>query len=122
MSLGTDTQLEQPVVGADDVFGCGVGDVGDVALDPGQCAGLGLQFTVDALGGVGELDEPVAFDGGLAGHGLLGLADLLVDALEGSAGPVVLVPVVPHLVAAFVAWPGRPDWTNTCPSGISASG
>src|SRR3954453_2951327 len=83
-------------------------------LDPGQRAGLGLQFAVDGLGGIGELDEPVAFDRGLAGYGL---ADLLVDALERPAGPIVLVLVVPHLVAAFVARPGRPRLNEHLPVG-----
>ena len=60
--------LEQPVVGADDELsgdGCAVGaggEVGDVSLDPGQRPGLGLQFPVDAVGALAELDEPVPPD------------------------------------------------------------
>jgi hypothetical protein len=38
------------------------GEVGDVALAPGQRPGLGLQVPVDGVGAGAELDEPVAFD------------------------------------------------------------
>jgi hypothetical protein len=56
--------LEEPVVGADDEVGgdggaVGAGsEAGDVALDPGQGPGFGLQFAVDALHGSVEGDEP----------------------------------------------------------------
>lgn len=48
--------LGQPLVGADDLLGGGIGDIRDVAFDPGQRAGLGLQFAIDGLGGAGEFD------------------------------------------------------------------
>jgi len=106
--------LEQPMVSADHelrgdgrAVGAG-GEVGDVALDPGQCAGLGLQFAVDGVGVTGELDEPVALDGHLPGDGFLGLGDLLIDPAQGPPGPVVTVLVVDDLVAVAAVRPGRP--------------
>jgi hypothetical protein len=63
------------VVGADDEVGgdggaVGAGsEVGDVALDPGQGPGFGLQFAVDALHGSVEGDEPVPLDGRQPGDG-----------------------------------------------------
>ena len=64
--------------GADDELWSLIGEARGVALDPGQAPGFGLQVTVDALGRPGELDEPVAFDWGLTGDGLLGFGDLSV--------------------------------------------
>jgi hypothetical protein len=61
----------QLVVGADDELWGLAGEVGGVALDPGQGSGFGLQVTVDALGATGELDEPVPLDRRLPGDGLL---------------------------------------------------
>lgn len=57
------------------------------SLDPGQRPRLDLQLAVHCLGGVNDLDEPVPFDRDVSGDGLLGLCDLLVDALERAAGP-----------------------------------
>ena len=54
-------------------------EVGDVSLQPGQSSRFGFQSPVDPPGAAGELDEPVAFDRGLARDGLLRLGDLLVD-------------------------------------------
>ena len=102
------------MVGADHEFGgdrgaVGAGgQVGDVALDPGQRPGLGLQFPVDGLGAVGELDEPVPLDLGLARDGLLGFGDLLVDAAQGPPGTVVALLAIDHLVTAAAVRPGRP--------------
>jgi len=50
------------VVGADQELRGRVVDVGDVALEPGQSAGFGLELAVDGLGRAGQGDEPVAFD------------------------------------------------------------
>ena len=69
----------QAVVGADDCLGVGVGQVGDVALPPGQGAGPFLQVAVDAPGGAGQVHEAVALDGDLSCDGFLGLGDLGVD-------------------------------------------
>ena len=44
---------------------------------------------------------------GRGGDGLLGLGDLLVDAAQAPAGPVVLVLVVDDLVVALVGGAGR---------------
>jgi hypothetical protein len=41
--------------------------VGEVALEPGQVTGSGLELAVDALDGAVELDEPVPLDGGELG-------------------------------------------------------
>jgi hypothetical protein len=68
------------VVGGDHELRARAGQVGDVALDPGQRPRLGLQGAVDGLVGADELDEAVAFDRHLPGHCALGLGDLLVDA------------------------------------------
>jgi len=48
------------VVGADDELRGLIGQVGGVALDPGQGTGCGFQVAVDALGRPGQFDEPVA--------------------------------------------------------------
>lgn len=69
----------QAVVGADDCLGVGVGQVGDVALPPGQGAGPFLQVAVDAPGGAGQVHEAVALDGDRSCDGFLGLGDLGVD-------------------------------------------
>ena len=98
--------LEELVVGADHELGGdrgavrAGGQVGDVALHPGQRPGLVLELAVDGPGAAGQLDEPVALDRRLAGDGLLGLFDLLVDAAQRPAGPVVAVLVVDDLVPA----------------------
>jgi len=66
------------VVGADDEVGGdqlsvrGGGEVGLVALDPGQGAGLGFQLAVDALDRAVEGDEPVPLDRGQPGDGFGG--------------------------------------------------
>ena len=67
----------QAMVGA---YNClGVGQVGDVALPPGQGPGPFLQVAVDAPGGAGQVHEAVALDGDLSCDGFLGLGDLGVD-------------------------------------------
>lgn len=48
---------------------------------------LGLQFPVDAPGAAGQPDDPVALHGGFAGHRILGLGDLLIDAAQSPPGP-----------------------------------
>ena len=58
--------LEQPVVSLDHERRCDAGQVGDVALEPGQLPRFGLQIPVDALGRAVQPDEPVAFDRRLA--------------------------------------------------------
>src|SRR5258705_11803957 len=65
------------------------GEVGGVALPARQPAGLGFQVAVDALGGPGQLDEPVSFDRRGAVNGALGFGDLLVDAAQTAPGPVM---------------------------------
>ena len=70
----------------------------------------------------GSADEPVAFHRDLAGHGLLGLADLLIDAAQGAAVPVVPVLVVNDLVAAAAARPGRPRLGEDLPVGEVLAG
>jgi len=89
--------LEQPVVGADHELRARLGQVGDVALEPGQRAGLGLQHPVHGLVGADELDESVAFDRHLPGHRALGFGDLLVDAVQRAPGSISLVLVVDAL-------------------------
>jgi hypothetical protein len=55
--------LEQPVVGVDDELGghrCAVGtclEVGDIAFQPGESAGLRFECPVDAPGPAGQLDD-----------------------------------------------------------------
>src|SRR6185437_4987884 len=82
--------------------------VGDVALEPGQVPGLGLELAVDAPGGAVELDEPIALDRGQPGDGLGRLGNLLVDPAQRAPGPVGLVAVVDDLVTAPVLRPGGP--------------
>jgi site-specific DNA recombinase len=120
--------LEQPVVGADHelrgdrgAVRAG-GQVGDVALDPGQRPGLGFQFAVHRPGAAGELDEPVPLHRGLAVDGLLGLADLLIDAAQGATGAVVPVLVVDDLVAAAAGRSGRPRLGEHVPIGDVRAG
>lgn len=110
------------MVGVDHELGGDVREVGDVAFEAGKGACLGFQGPVDTLGGAGELDEPVAFDRGLAGDGLLGLGDLFVDAVQGAPSPVRPVLVVDDLVAALILGAGRQGWVKMCPSGICSSG
>ena len=69
----------QTVVGADDCLGVGVGQVGDVALPPGQGPGPFLQVAVDAPDVARQAHKAVAFDGDLSCDGFLGLGDLGVD-------------------------------------------
>jgi site-specific DNA recombinase len=120
--------LEQLVVGADHELGrdrravWAGPQVRDVALQPGQGAGFLLELAVHGAGAAGQADEPVAFHRGLAGHGLLGLADLLVDAAQGAAGPVVPVLVIDHLVAAAAVRPGRPRLGEDLPIGDLLTG
>ena len=110
------------MVGVDHELGGDVREVGDVAFEAGKGACLGFQGPVDTLGGAGELDEPVAFDRGLAGDGLLGLGDLFVDAVQGAPSPVRPVLVVDDLVAALVLGPAGQGWVKMCQSGICSSG
>jgi hypothetical protein len=115
--------LEQPVVSGDhelrgDGGAVGAGlQVGDVALDPGQRPGFGLQFPVDAVGALAELDEPVPLDRCLPGDGVLGLGDLLIDATQGAPGPVVPVLVVDDVVPAATTRPSRPALGEDMPVG-----
>ena len=81
--------LEQAPVGADDLLGVRVGQVGDVGLPPRQGFRFLLQFPVDRASAAGELDEPVALERGLAGDSGLGLGDLGLDALERAPAAVV---------------------------------
>ena len=71
--------LYRRLVGADDCLRGGVGQVGDVALPPGQGAGSCFQVAVDAPGGAGQVHEAVALDGDLSCDGFLGLGDLGID-------------------------------------------
>jgi hypothetical protein len=111
--------LEELVVGADHelrghwrAVRAG-GQVRDVALQHSKGAGLGLKVPVDGPGAAGQPDEPVPLHRSVPGHGLLGLADLLVDAAQRPAGPVSLVLVVDDLVAAAAVRAGRhPDGTR----------
>jgi hypothetical protein len=70
---------------------------------------------VEARGGAGQLDEAVAFDGGLARHRVGGLGHLLVDAAQGAPGPVGLVLVEDRLVVALVGRAGRPGLGEDVP-------
>jgi hypothetical protein len=88
-------------VGGDRFAARGGGEVGLVALDPGQGAGFLSQAAVDALDCAVELDEPVPLDRGQPGDGLGGLGDLLVDAVQRPPCPVGLVGVVDDLVTAL---------------------
>jgi len=99
------------VIGIDDERRSDGGEVGGVALQAGQAAGFGFQVSIDALGGAGELDEPVAFDRGVTVDGAFGLSDLLVDAAQGAAGTVVAVLVVDEPIrdaASLLTRGGRP--------------
>ncbi len=101
------------------------GQVGYVALQPGEAAGLGFQFPVDGLVGAGDLDEPVPLDGGFPGDGVRGLGDLLVDAAQGAAGAVGLVLVVDHpvpLAAGLLQVAGRPGLGEDLPVGDGFAG
>jgi hypothetical protein len=91
--------------------------VGLAALDPGQGAGLVLQFAVDALDRAFELDEPVALDRGEPGDRFRGLGDLLVDAVQRPPGPVGPVGVVDDLATALVLRPGGPGLGEDVPVG-----
>ena len=51
---------------------------------PAWARALAFEVAVDALGRAGEPDESDAFDRHLALDGLLGLADLFVDAAQGA--------------------------------------
>jgi peptidoglycan/LPS O-acetylase OafA/YrhL len=108
----------QLVVGPDDELRCLFDEVGGVALQPGQTTDLGLQLTVDALGGAGELGESVAFDRGSPVDDLLGLGDLLGDAAQRAPGPVVAVLVVDDAIgdtACLFAAGGRPGLGEDLP-------
>ena len=99
------------MVGADDELRGLAGEVGGVALDPGQRPGFGLQVTVHALLGPGELDEPVTFDRNLSGDGFFGFGDLLIDPTQRTPGPVVTVLVVDHPIrdaSGLLGGGGRP--------------
>ena len=120
--------LEELVVGADHELGGHWRavrtrpQVRDVALQPGQGAGLLLEVPVDLPGAAGQLDEPVPLDRRIPGDGLLGLADLLAGAAHGAAGSVSLVLVVDDLVAAPAARPGRPGLGEDVPVGDLLAG
>jgi hypothetical protein len=73
------------VVGTDQELRARFGQVGDVALPPGQRASFGLQRAVDALGGAGEGDEPVALDRHLPRDGALGSRTEMDRQLEENA-------------------------------------
>lgn len=80
------------------------GEVGHVPLDPRQRPRLRFQRSVDGAGATGQLHEPVPLHRGLAGHGLLSLGDLFVDAPQASAG-------CPHPVHQVVGRSmGRSTW------------
>jgi hypothetical protein len=65
--------------------------------------------------GVVEGDEPVPLDRCLPGDSLLGFGDLLADAAQRAAGPVVAVLVIDHLVPAAAARPGGPGLGEDVP-------
>jgi hypothetical protein len=98
------------------------GEVGDVALQPGQGPGLRLVLAVDALGRAVEGDEPVPLDRGEAGDGPGGLGDLLVDPMQGPPYPVGLVLVVDDLVPALGGGPGGPGLGENVPVGDVLAG
>jgi hypothetical protein len=100
----------------------GGGEVGLAALDPGQGAGFGLEFAVDALDRAVQGDEPVALDWREACDGLGCLGDLLVDAVQRPAGPVGAVLVAGDLVAALVFRPGGPGLGEDAPVGDLLAG
>jgi hypothetical protein len=107
----------RPLVGADHELRGRVGQVGDVALDPGQRAGLGFQGAVDGFVGADERDEPVALDRYLPGHRLLGLGDLLVDPAQRAPRPIGLVLVVDDLVTPLVGRSGGSELDEDQPVG-----
>jgi site-specific DNA recombinase len=101
------------------------GEVGGVALEPGQGAGPGLEFAVHRVLAGGEGDEPVPLDRDEPGDGFLGLGDLLIDPAQGAAAAVGAVLVVDHLVAAaggFVRPGGRPGLGEDVPVGEVLAG
>jgi site-specific DNA recombinase len=116
------------VVGADDEVGGdglsvrGGGEVGLVALDPGQGPGLGLELAVDALDRSVEGYEPVALDRSEAGDGFRGLGDLLVDPVQRPPGAFSAVLVVDDLVTALVFRPGGPGLGEDVPVGDLLAG
>ena len=81
--------LPQLVVGAHHVLRSRRLQVGDVALQPGQGTGFGLEVTVDAawLPPVSWTNR-FRFTARLPGDRLLRFDDLLVDPAQGAAGPV----------------------------------
>ena len=105
----------QVVVGADHELGGDRGavragrQVGGVALEPGQGAGLGLECAVDRVLALGEGDEPVPLDRDEPGDGFLGLGDLLIDPAQGAAAAVGAVLVVDGLVPA-AGWLSALRW------------
>ena len=96
--------------------------VGDIALDPGQCPGLGFQLPVDGVGALAELDEPVPLDWRPSRDGVFGFGDLLVDAAQCAAGAVVPVLVVDDLVTAAAVGPGGPGLGEDVPVGDVLAG
>jgi hypothetical protein len=68
-------------------------------LTPARARALASRSGVHALGGTVECDEPVAFDRGLPGHGVLGFAEVFIDAAQGAPSPVGAVLVVDRPVA-----------------------
>jgi hypothetical protein len=82
------------VEGVDHELGAHASQGGGVAVPASQRAGFGFQVAVDRFGRARQLDEPVAFDRGVARHRVLGLGALFVDTAKRAPGPVVAVLVV----------------------------
>lgn len=96
-----------------DLVGVGVGQVGDILFDPGECSVLLFQRPVHRLAGAGQAYVPVPFHRGLSRDGVLGFGDLLVDAAQGAAGSVGPVLVEDRVVASLVGGAGGPGLGGT---------
>src|SRR5690606_29191419 len=107
--------MPQLVVGRDHLLRGQVEPVGDVALYAGHRPRFGLQLAVEGAFAAGELDEPVPFDCRLAIDRGLRLCHLLVDAAQGSPGPIGAVLVVDDVIPSAVFRPGRPRLDEDAP-------
>jgi hypothetical protein len=92
-------------------------EVGEIALDPGQDPGLGLEFAVDALDRAVQAMNRFRLTGASPATAFCGLGDLLIDPAQRPPGPVGPVLVVNPLVTTFRGRPGGPGLDEHMPVG-----